>query len=71
MADKFVRQARLPRGAYNKPLAEVIGSWRGEKDTRYCKNHPLSKWGKSVMTGKYYAHCREGFKKNEPCEAGE
>lgn len=68
--DKFVKPARLPRGAYEKPLGEVIGAYQWGKEIRYCKTHPLSKWGKSVMSGKFYAHCREGFKKKELCEVG-
>lgn len=70
--NKFIRQARLPRGAYDQNLS-LSGSlnYFEEKANkpRYCSNHLLSKWEKN-RAEQYYRKCKEGYRTGEDCVIG-
>jgi len=69
---KLTRQARLPRGAYNRPLEEVLDPYRGKpQDIRWCINHPTAKWGRNPFTNQFWPRCAQGNKLNEECQIGE
>ena len=66
---RFVRQARLPRGAYTPDLGKALSPYAKVESKRWCKNHPLAFWGKHP-NGAYYPKCVRGFKSGEECKEG-
>lgn len=68
----IIRQARLPKGAYNKSLAEIIDPYRGKpQQKRYCAKHPTARWGRNPYNNQFWPRCAQGNKLNEDCIVGE